>query len=123
VAPWLFGPSHLVAALTLFLSIDSRNDLTKAEHEDQLRFARSTCISVAVLALAFAGREIAGTGDATQPLSPNEMLDFELNIVICGVQIFLFLVYNWGLNKQGSPDRRSKLCTDYAAYFCIFGRH
>ena len=98
--PWLFVPSYLVAGLTLFLSIDSRNNLTKAEHEDQLRFARSTCISVAVLALAFAGREIAGTSDATQPLSPNEVFDFKLNIVICCVQIVLFLVYNWGLNKQ-----------------------
>jgi hypothetical protein len=98
--PWLFFPSYLVAALTLFLSIDSRNYLTKTEHEDQLRFARSTCISVAVLALAFAGREIAGTEDAKQPLSPVEMLNFKINIVICCVQILLFLVYNWGLNKQ-----------------------
>jgi hypothetical protein len=98
--PWLFVPSYLVAALTLVLSIDSRNNLTKAEHEDQLRFSRSTCISVAVLALAFGGREIAGTGDSIQPLSPNQMLDFKLNVIICCVQIVLFLVYNWGLNKQ-----------------------
>jgi hypothetical protein len=100
---WIFIPAYLVAALTLVLSIDSGNYLTKSEHEDQLRFARSTCISVAVLALTFASKEIAGTGDPSQPLSPNEMLNFKINIVICCVQIFLFLVYNWGLNKSDLP--------------------
>jgi hypothetical protein len=100
--PWLFVPAYLVAALTLLLSIDSRNNLTKAEHEDQLRFARSACISVAVLALTFAGRAIAG-GDSNKALSSNEMLDFKLNIVTCCIQIFVFLVYNWALNKQDLP--------------------
>lgn len=100
---WLCVPAYLVAALTLFLSIDGGNNLTKAEHEDQLRFARSTCISVAVLALAFAGKQIAGPAGSDQPLSPNEMLDFKINIVICCVQIVLFLVYNWGLNRQDLP--------------------
>jgi hypothetical protein len=55
---WLFLPGFLVATLTLALSIDSRNTLTREEHADQLRFARSTCISVAVIALSFGGRAI-----------------------------------------------------------------
>ena len=96
-------PAYLVAGLTLVLSIDSGNNLTKEEHEDQLRFARSTCISVAVLALAFAGREIATGGQQSQPLSPNELHNFKINVIICSIQIVLFLVYNWGLNKQGLP--------------------
>ena len=50
----------------------------------------------------FAGREIA-RGDSNQPLSLNEMRDFKINIVICCVQIFLFLVYNWGLNRHDLP--------------------
>jgi|HubBroStandDraft_5_1064220.scaffolds.fasta_scaffold40066_2 hypothetical protein len=100
---WLSIPAYLVAALTLILSIDSGNNLTIEEHEDQLRFARSTCISVAVLALVFAGREIATGDQPAQPLTQNEYHNFKINIIICCVQIIVFLVYNWGLNKQGLP--------------------
>jgi len=89
-------PAYLVAALTLFLSVDSGNNLTKEEHEDQLRFARSTSISVAVLALSFAGKDIAA------PKEPN-MLNFNINLTICCVQIFLFLLFNWALNRKDLP--------------------
>jgi hypothetical protein len=80
------------------LSIDTANTLSKQEHEEQLRFSRSTCISVAVVALAFAGRAIAlnGGGD-------NQILNFKLNVIICCIQISIFLVYNWALNRTGLP--------------------
>ena len=41
--------------------------------------------------------------DSNQPLSLNEMRYFKINIVICCVQIFLFLVYNSGLNRHDLP--------------------
>jgi len=52
-------PAFLVAILTFVLSLNSMNTLTETAHEEQLRFVRSTCISVAVLALGWAGEYIA----------------------------------------------------------------
>src|SRR5579859_2988263 len=97
---WLaiFIPVFAVAALSLYLSIDSANTLNKQEHEEQLRFSRSTCISVAVIALAFAGRSIA-----LDEAGNNHILNFKLNASICCIQIGIFLVYNWALNKTGLP--------------------
>lgn len=94
---WLAIPAYLVAAFALYLSIESRNHLSEAEHAEQLRFARSTSISVAVLALVFAGKEMADPGD------PGEMRNFWINVTICCVQIGLFLLYSWLLNKTDFP--------------------
>lgn len=60
LGPWLalFVPALLVAALTLALSMDAGNNLTPEEHVDQLRFARSACISVAV-SLCALGEELS----------------------------------------------------------------
>jgi uncharacterized membrane protein len=91
---WISVPIFLVAFLTLLLSIDSKNNLTEAEHAEQLRFSRSACISVAVLALAFGGRDVAlskGTG---------QLVNFAISVSICCIQIALFLVFNWALNKR-----------------------
>jgi hypothetical protein len=106
----LYIPSFLVAALTLLLAIRSKNDLTPEEHEDQLRFARSTCISVAVVALAWAGTTIE------DPLkqhfsNPAKLFDFTIldhtnftiNVGICCVQIALFMFLSWALNRRALP--------------------
>ncbi len=95
---WVAVPAYLVAALTLLLSIDSGNNLTKEEHAEQLRFARSTSISVAVLALSFAGTKIANSIGAKDSV-PYATLDFKLNVTICCIQITLFVLYNWALNR------------------------
>jgi hypothetical protein len=57
---WLYLaiPSFVVASMTLYLSFDAKNVLTEAEHAEQLRFARSTSISAAVVSLSIAGRSI-----------------------------------------------------------------
>ena len=92
---WLAVPAYLVAMVTLGLSIDSRNNLSPEEHSEQLRFSRSTSISVAVLALTLAGRAIATSGEAG-----GNALNFRINLVICCLQLILFLLYSWALNKQ-----------------------
>jgi hypothetical protein len=89
---WISIPALVVAALTLALSFDTGNNLSKEEHTDQLRFARSTCISAAVVVLSFAGKAIA-TGQ------PVRVFVFDINESICCFQILLFLVYSWALNK------------------------
>lgn len=94
---WVSAPIFLVAFLTFLLSIDSKNNLTEAEHAEQLRFARSGCISVAVLALSFAGRDIALAKGAGQALN------FKITVSICCIQIALFLIYNWALNRRDLP--------------------
>ena len=95
---WVAIPAFMVAALTLLLSIDSGNNLTREEHAEQLRFARSTSISSAVLVLSFAGTVIArSVGD---PKVPHAMFNFKVNVVICCIQIALFVLYNWALNRQ-----------------------
>jgi hypothetical protein len=86
-------PAFLVAVLTFFLSIDSENTLSKAEHAEQLRFARSTCISVAVIALGWGGQVIATSDGAVSGI-------FALNVFMCCFQISLFLLYSWALNKR-----------------------
>src|SRR5262249_13884294 len=93
MGPWLClaVPLFLVAALTLALSLDSGNSLSAGEQAEQLRFSRSTCISVAVLALALAGRDLA---------DPKSLPSFTINVILCCFQITLFLVYHWALNKQ-----------------------
>jgi len=84
-------PAYLVAALTFILSLKSINTLTPEEHAGQLRFARSTCISTAVLSLAYFGEKIA---------HPINRSVFIVNAVFCCAQIALFLTYNWAYNKQ-----------------------
>jgi len=107
---WLAVPGFLVAALTIILSIDSRNTLTKEEHADQLRFARSTCISVAVVALCFGGRAIginmapAGQKLVCELIPGTQGRNFMINVLICCTQIILFLLYSWALNKEDVPD-------------------
>lgn len=91
---WLAVPAYLVAAVTLLLSLDSGNNLSPAEHAEQLRFSRSTSISVAVLALTLAGRGIATANDSNSPWN------FRINVFICCAQLILFLFYSWALNKQ-----------------------
>lgn len=88
---WLAVPAYLVATLSLYLSIDSRSTLSREAHAEQLRFARSTSISVAVLALSLAGREMADEA---------QLRNCWINVTICCIQIALFLMYNWALNKQ-----------------------
>jgi len=90
---WLAVPAFVVAALTFTLSLDSGNFLTKAQHEEQLRFARSTCISFAVIFLAYDGEQIA-----TQSVRAG--LFFILNEIICLVQISTFLLLSWALNRS-----------------------
>ena len=89
---WLAVPAFVVAALTFALSSDSGNFLTKAQHEEQLRFARSTCISFAVIFLAFDGEQIA---TQTQKVG----LFFVLNEFVCLIQISMFLLLSWALNR------------------------
>lgn len=85
-------PIFLVAILAFALSLDSENCLTEAEHAEQLRFARSTCISVAVVALGWGGETIATSGGAG--------FIFTLNACMCCLQIALFLLYSWALNRR-----------------------
>jgi hypothetical protein len=68
--------------------------ISRGLQSSKKRFSRSTSISVAVLALSFAGRAIAGSNESIA------MLDFKINIVICCLQITLFLIYSWALNRQ-----------------------
>lgn len=105
-------PSFIVAALTLWLSMDSQNTLTREEHADQLRFARSTCISIAVLALSVGGEMISANIPSSggpcrlssgSPPCGVELIDFWGNVTICCIQIGLFLIYSWALNKQDLP--------------------
>jgi hypothetical protein len=107
---WLALPGFIVLALSLALSLDSRNTLTNEEHADQLRFARSACISVAVLSLAFAGRAIGiSMAPSTNQNAPCKVLastqwhDFMFNVLICCIQVTLFLFYSWALNKEDLP--------------------
>jgi uncharacterized membrane protein len=93
---WVSVPVFLVTFLTLLLSIDSKNNLTEAEHAEQLRFSRSTCISVAVLALSFGGKDIASKG-------ASQMFNFTVTVSICCIQIAIFLIFNWALNKRDLP--------------------
>jgi hypothetical protein len=86
-------PAFLVAVLTFVLSLDSENTLTREEHAEQLRFARSTCISVSVIALGWGGEFIATSGGAVSVIFP-------LNVSMCCFQISLFLLYSWALNKR-----------------------
>lgn len=94
---WVAVPVYLVTIITLVLSIDSSNSLTESEHAEQLRFARSTSISVAVLSLSLAGRVIAASS------TPNRIRNFDIDVAICCVQIALFLLYSWGLNRRELP--------------------
>jgi hypothetical protein len=95
---WLAYPVFVVAFLTFLLALDARNYLSKEAHSEQLRFARSTCISFAVLTLSFAGREIA-KGSSNDPMSARQTANFWIVVTICSAQIGLFLLYNWVLNK------------------------
>ena len=111
---WVATPIFLVSLLTLLLSIASKNDLSESEHAEQLRFARSTCISVAVLSLAFGARDIwqaltthvAGPPPSSVP-NPSYPYNFTITIWICCIQIAVFLVLCYGLNRQdlGKTDR------------------
>jgi hypothetical protein len=65
---------------------------TETEHEEQLRFARSTCISVALLALGWAGEYIATAGGS--------LFIFALNTFMCCLQVALFLLYSCALNRR-----------------------
>lgn len=89
-------PAFLVAAMSLWLSFDARNVLTEADHAEQLRFARSTSISAAVLALALAGRSIAKP-DTGQPI----LIYFYWALACCLLQILLFVFFCWALNQEG----------------------
>jgi len=90
----LFIPAFVVAVMTLWLSFDAKNVLSEAEHAEQLRFARSTSISSAVLSLAFAGAHIAWKGQ--------EQSFFYWTFALCSVQIVIFVVFSWALNQEGS---------------------
>jgi hypothetical protein len=85
-------PIFLVAGLAFILSLDSENNLTEAEHAEQLRFARSTCISVAVIALGWGGEYIATNGGSVSI--------FVLNTCMSCFQVALFLLYSWALNRR-----------------------
>lgn len=87
-------PAFVVAAITLWLSFDAKNVLSEAEHAEQLRFARSTSISAAVLSLAFAGSHIAWSG--------NQPSFFYWTLGLCSIQIVIFVVFSWALNQEGS---------------------
>lgn len=65
---------------------------TETEHEEQLRLARSTCISVAVLALGWAGEYIATAGGS--------LFIFALNTFMCCLQVGLLLLYSCALNRR-----------------------
>lgn len=88
-------PAYAVAALTFLLSLKSVNTLSPEEHAGQLRFARSTCISTAVLSLAFFGEMIA---------SPENKTVFTINAIFCCTQIALFLLYNWAYNQRAIAE-------------------
>jgi hypothetical protein len=92
-------PVFVVAFLTFLLALDAKNYLSKEAHAEQLRFARSTCISFAVLTLSFAGREIAN-GSPKDPMSHLQTINFWTVVIICSVQTGLFLLTNWALNKE-----------------------
>lgn len=98
---WLSVPAFLVAALAFLLSLDAKNLLTPAEHAEQLRFARSTSISFAVLSLSFAGRGVAQDSNNGK-LDLRHLHNFYIIVVVCCVQISLFLLYNWAMNKEES---------------------
>lgn len=89
-------PAFLVAVMSLWLSFDAKNVLTEADHAEQLRFARSTSISAAVLALAMAGKNIAQPGSA-EPI----LIYFYWVFGCCLLQILLFVFFSWALNKEG----------------------
>ena len=84
-------PAFAVAATALWLSYDARNVLSETDHAEQLRFARSTSISAAVVSLAIAGESIAqGAGRY-----------FYWTFATCLLQIVLFVAFCWALNKEG----------------------
>lgn len=85
-------PAFIVAALTFALSLDGINVLDPLDHAEQLRFARSTCISVAILALAYFGKDITDNSVHIMPL-------FSLTAILCCSQIAIFLLYQWALNR------------------------
>lgn len=89
-------PAFIVAGMTLWLSLDAKNTLTASEHAEQLRFARSTSISFAVLSLAFAGKYIA-----MQDSGGTHLSYFYWAFGLCSVQIVVFLVFCWALNREG----------------------
>ncbi len=88
-------PAFVVAGMTLWLSFDAKNTLTASEHAEQLRFARSTSISFAVLSLAFGGKHIADSGAA-------HVSYFYWTFGFCSAQIAVFLVFCWALNREGT---------------------
>jgi hypothetical protein len=96
---WLAIPSFVVAGLAFVLSLDAKNLLSKADHAEQLRFARSTSISAAVLSLAFADRAIYQAA-SNGKLDQIQMRHFWIVVAACCLQVGLFLLYNWALNKQ-----------------------
>jgi hypothetical protein len=91
---WLYLaiPAFAVALMTLFLSFDAKNVLSEVEHAEQLRFARSTSISAAVVSLSIAGRSITeGNGRF-----------FYWTFGCCFVQVLVFVAFCWALNKEGA---------------------
>ena len=97
---WLAYPVFVVAFLTFVLALDARNYLTKEAHAEQLRFARSTCISFAILTLSFAGREIARGPAGASQMTSQQATNFWIVVIICSVQTALFLLTNWAMNKK-----------------------
>jgi hypothetical protein len=79
-------PIFIVLAVSLLLSRE--NKALPAEQKDQLTFARSLCISSAVLTLVFAG------GDVGEP-----PLAFHMNYWTCLIQIIVFVIYVWARNR------------------------
>jgi hypothetical protein len=85
-------PIWLVLAIAFLLSLNDRHVFEPGQHEDQLRFARSFCISSALLAVVLTARQV------DQNLSM-----FWTSYAFCFVQVLVFLLYAWARSRTEEP--------------------
>ncbi|WDG77371.1 hypothetical protein PUP68_21385 [Pseudomonas chlororaphis] len=82
---WLiYIPLVLVLCIALKLSLKDRAVFTESESSEQIRFARSFSVSVAMLTLVYTAREVDGYD-----------IQFFMNYAVCIFQIIVFLLYTW----------------------------
>jgi len=85
-------PTYVALLLAIAFCFWSRPTLTSAEHQDQLLFARSLNVSVAILALSLT----AASTDAI-PWA------FKLTVTICVTHAFVFFVYTLAFSRARQP--------------------
>lgn len=82
---WLiYIPLAFVLCIALKLSLKDRAVFSDTESSEQIRFARSFSVSVAMLALVYTAREVDGHD-----------IQFFTSYAVCILQIIVFLLYTW----------------------------